>query len=187
MNYLENVNKKLEKLKNKKDILVLGIESSCDETSISIVKNGREILSNIVSSQIDIHKRFGGVVPEVASRNHVKAINNCLTLCLNEANLTLKDIDLIAVTFGAGLIGALMVLSAFCPEPASLNINKDYNVDDSNRNEIVKSIDEIGPKEDKPELFEKDGKTYRVRVFMERDSLSELDDMKMTSKTQMFF
>jgi len=109
MNYLENVNKKLEKLKNKKDILVLGIESSCDETSISIVKNGREILSNIVSSQIDIHKRFGGVVPEVASRNHVKAINNCLTLCLNEANLTLKDIDLIAVTFGAGLIGALMV------------------------------------------------------------------------------
>jgi len=90
-------------------------------------------------------------------------------------------------SFGHRLIGALMVLSAFCPEPASLNINKDYNVDDSNRNEIVKSIDEIGPKEDKPELFEKDGKTYRVRVFMERDSLSELDDMKMTSKTQMFF
>lgn len=88
---------------------------------------------------------------------------------------------------GHRLLGALMVLSAFCPEPASLNINKDYNVDDSNRNEIVKSIDEIGPKEDKPRLFGKDGKTYRVRVFMERDSLSELDDMKMTSKTQMFF
>lgn len=109
MLYTEAIKEKLEKLKNKKDILVLGIESSCDETSISIVKNGREILSNIVSTQIDIHKRFGGVVPEVASRNHVMQINNCLTLCLKEANLTLDDVDIIAVTYGAGLIGALMV------------------------------------------------------------------------------
>ena len=109
MNYIDISKEKIKKLKNKKDILVLGIESSCDETSISIVKNGRYILSNIVASQIDIHKRFGGVVPEVASRNHISQINNCLELCLKEANLTLKDIDLIAVTYGAGLIGALMV------------------------------------------------------------------------------
>ena len=109
MSYFEKAKEKFENLKNKKDIFVLGIESSCDETSVSIVKNGREILSNIVSSQIDIHKRFGGVVPEVASRNHIKAINNCLDLCLKEANLTLEDIDIIAVTYGAGLIGALMV------------------------------------------------------------------------------
>jgi len=109
MSYFERAKENFEKLKDKKDILVLGIESSCDETSISIVKNGREILSNIVASQIDIHKLFGGVVPEVASRNHITAINNCLTLCLTEAKLKLEDIDLIAVTYGAGLIGALMV------------------------------------------------------------------------------
>ena len=109
MRYTEIVDKKLKELKNKKDILVLGIESSCDETSISIVKNGREILSNIVATQIDIHKRFGGVVPEVASRNHIMQINNCLTLCLKEANLTLEDVNIISVTYGAGLIGALMV------------------------------------------------------------------------------
>jgi len=109
MSYFEKAKENLEKLKNKKNILVLGIESSCDETSISIVENGRKILSNIVASQIDIHKRFGGVVPEVASRNHINAINNCLELCLKEANKTLQDIDIIAVTYGAGLIGALMV------------------------------------------------------------------------------
>lgn len=109
MRYNDIVKEKLKKLKNKKDIFVLGIESSCDETSIAIVKNGREIISNIVATQIDIHKRFGGVVPEIASRNHIMQINNCLELCLKEANLTLDDIDLIAVTYGAGLIGALMV------------------------------------------------------------------------------
>lgn len=109
MSYFENAKAKLEKIKDKKEVLVLGIESSCDETSISVVKNGREILSNIVASQIDIHKRFGGVVPEVASRNHIKAIDNCLILALKEANVSLDDIDIIAVTYGAGLIGALMV------------------------------------------------------------------------------
>lgn len=109
MSYFERAKENLEKLKDKKDILVLGIESSCDETSISVVKNGREILSNVVASQIDIHKRFGGVVPEVASRNHITAINNCLNLCLNEAKISLDEIDIIAVTYGAGLIGALMV------------------------------------------------------------------------------
>lgn len=109
MNYEETIKEKLEKLKDKKDILVLSVESSCDETSVAIVKNGREILSNIVATQIDIHKRFGGVVPEVASRNHIMQINNCLTLALEKAEKTLDDIDLIAVTYGAGLIGALMV------------------------------------------------------------------------------
>ncbi|MGN1223138.1 MAG: tRNA (adenosine(37)-N6)-threonylcarbamoyltransferase complex transferase subunit TsaD [Christensenellales bacterium] len=109
MSYTEIVKEKLKELKGKKDIYVLAIESSCDETSIAIVKNGREIISNIVASQIDIHKRFGGVVPEVASRNHIAQINNCLKECLTNANMTLEDVDIIAVTYGAGLIGALMV------------------------------------------------------------------------------
>ncbi len=105
--------KECEKLKQKKDVVILGIESSCDETSIAIVKNGREVLSNVVSSQIEIHTRFGGVVPEVASRNHIEAITNVLNSALDEANLSLNDIDAIAVTYGAGLIGALMVGVSF--------------------------------------------------------------------------
>ncbi|MCI5714391.1 MAG: tRNA (adenosine(37)-N6)-threonylcarbamoyltransferase complex transferase subunit TsaD, partial [Firmicutes bacterium] len=92
-----------------KDILILGIESSCDETSIAVVKNGRVVLSNVIATQIEIHKRFGGVVPEVASRNHIMAIDNVLTEALEKANVTLDDIDAIAVTYGAGLMGALMV------------------------------------------------------------------------------
>ncbi len=107
--YFEQMQKKIERLKGKKDIVVLGIESSCDETSIAVVKNGREVLSNVISSQIDIHKRFGGVVPEVASRNHVMAIPNVLDQALLEAGIKISDIDAIAVTYGAGLIGALMV------------------------------------------------------------------------------
>jgi len=109
MSYFELAKEKAEKLKTKKDVLILGIESSCDETSISIVKNGREILSNVISSQIEIHTRFGGVVPEVASRNHVTAISNVLDSALEQAGVTLKDIDAIAVTKGVGLIGALFV------------------------------------------------------------------------------
>lgn len=107
--YFEEMQKKVEKLKNKSDVLILGIESSCDETSIAIVKNGREVLSNVISSQIEIHTRFGGVVPEVASRNHIEAITNVLNESLKQAKVTLKDIDAVAVTYGAGLIGALMV------------------------------------------------------------------------------
>ncbi len=109
MSYIEQAKENLEKLKQKKDIYVLGIESSCDETGVAIVKNGRKIISNIVATQIDIHKRFGGVVPEIASRNHIMQINNCLDMCLKQASMTLNDIDIIAVTYGAGLIGALMV------------------------------------------------------------------------------
>ncbi|MBR2467462.1 MAG: tRNA (adenosine(37)-N6)-threonylcarbamoyltransferase complex transferase subunit TsaD [Clostridia bacterium] len=104
----EKFNNLVKNHKNK-DILILGIESSCDETSMAVVKNGREVLSNVIASQIDIHKRFGGVVPEVASRNHLMAVNNVLTEALEKANVTLKDIDAIAVTYGAGLMGALMV------------------------------------------------------------------------------
>lgn len=93
----------------KKDFKILAIESSCDETSCSVVVDGRICLSNIVSSQIDIHTRFGGVVPEVASRNHITAIDNVVSLALKQANCELKDIDAIAVTYGAGLIGSLLV------------------------------------------------------------------------------
>ncbi len=92
-----------------KDIYILGIESSCDDTGIAIVKNGREVLSNVVASQIDIHKLYGGVVPEIASRNHVMNIDGALNEALEKANLTLDDIDAIAVTYGAGLLGALIV------------------------------------------------------------------------------
>lgn len=93
----------------KKSILVLGIESSCDETSISVVRDGCEVLSNVISSQIDIHKLYGGVVPEIASRNHVKNINAVYRQALADAGVTLNDIDVIAVTYGAGLLGALVV------------------------------------------------------------------------------
>ncbi|MBR4998516.1 MAG: tRNA (adenosine(37)-N6)-threonylcarbamoyltransferase complex transferase subunit TsaD [Clostridia bacterium] len=93
----------------KKGFKILAIESSCDETSCAVVEDGRKCLSNIVSSQIDIHTRFGGVVPEVASRNHVTAIDNVVQEGLKTANCKLEDIDAIAVTYGAGLIGSLLV------------------------------------------------------------------------------
>ena len=92
-----------------KDILTLGIESSCDETSVAVVKNGREVLSNIINSQIKIHEKFGGVVPEIASRNHIEAISDVTKKALEEANITFNDIDNIACTYGPGLVGALLV------------------------------------------------------------------------------
>ena len=92
-----------------KDILTLGIESSCDETSVSVVKNGREVLSNVINSQIKIHELYGGVVPEIASRNHVEAISEVTKQALKDANVTFDDIDHIAVTYGPGLVGALLV------------------------------------------------------------------------------
>ena len=92
-----------------KDVLILGIESSCDETSVSVVKNGREVLSNVINSQIKIHEQYGGVVPEIASRSHVEVINNVMKMALKEANITIDDIDAIAVTKGPGLVGALLV------------------------------------------------------------------------------
>ena len=92
-----------------KNILTLGIESSCDETSVSVVKNGREILSNIIDTQIPIHEKYGGVVPEIASRNHVEAISRVTKLALKEANVKFEDIDAITPTYGPGLVGALLV------------------------------------------------------------------------------
>ena len=92
-----------------KDILILGIESSCDETSVAVVKNGREVLSMVTNTQIDIHKLYGGVVPEIASRNHVLNIDTVYKEALEQAGVTIDDIDAIAVTYGAGLLGALIV------------------------------------------------------------------------------
>lgn len=92
-----------------KDILILGIESSCDETAASVVKNGRTVLSNIISSQIDIHTLYGGVVPEIASRKHIERINYVIEEALGKANVVLEDIDAIGVTYGPGLVGALLV------------------------------------------------------------------------------
>ena len=97
------------KKKKKKDIVILGIESSCDETAASIVRNGREVLSNVISSQIDIHTLYGGVVPEIASRKHVENINPVIKEALTDAGMTLDDIDAIGVTYGPGLVGALLV------------------------------------------------------------------------------
>ena len=96
-------------MEEKKDVLILGIESSCDETAASVVKNGRTVLSNVISSQIELHKLYGGVVPEIASRKHIEKINQVITEALEEANVTLDDLDAIAVTYGPGLVGALLV------------------------------------------------------------------------------
>ncbi|GFI62449.1 tRNA N6-adenosine threonylcarbamoyltransferase [Clostridiales bacterium] len=93
----------------KKDILILAIESSCDETAAAVVKNGRHILSNIISSQIDLHTLYGGVVPEIASRKHVENIDAVITEALEQADVSLDDIDAIGVTYGPGLVGALLV------------------------------------------------------------------------------
>ena len=92
-----------------KDKYILAIESSCDETSAAVVVNGREVLSNIIASQIDTHKKYGGVVPEVASRMHIEAISGVVQEALDEANITLDKIDAIGVTYGPGLVGALLV------------------------------------------------------------------------------
>lgn len=92
-----------------KDIITLGIESSCDETSVAVVKNGREVLSNVINSQIKIHEKFGGVVPEIASRNHIEAISGVTEEALEQAKITFDDIDNITCTYGPGLVGALLV------------------------------------------------------------------------------
>jgi N6-L-threonylcarbamoyladenine synthase len=97
-----------EKMENK-DVLILAIESSCDETAAAVVKNGREVLSNVISSQIALHTLFGGVVPEIASRKHIEKINPVITQALSDASVTLDNIDAIGVTYGPGLVGALLV------------------------------------------------------------------------------
>ena len=91
------------------DKLILGIESSCDETAAAVTLNGRNVLSNVINTQIDIHKKYGGVVPEIASRHHIQAIDTVIDEALEKANITLSDVDAIAVTHGPGLVGALLV------------------------------------------------------------------------------
>ena len=95
--------------KQKEDIVILAIESSCDETAAAVVRNGREICSNIISSQIELHKLYGGVVPEIASRKHIEKINQVIEEALEQAEVTLDDIDAVGVTYGPGLVGALLV------------------------------------------------------------------------------
>lgn len=92
-----------------KDILILGIESSCDETAAAVIKNGREVLSNVIYSQIDLHTLYGGVVPEIASRKHIEKINQVVSKALDEAGVALEDVDAVGVTYGPGLVGALLV------------------------------------------------------------------------------
>ena len=96
-------------MEKKKDVYILAIESSCDETAAAVVKNGREVLSNIISSQIALHTLYGGVVPEIASRKHIEKINYVIKEALAEAGMGLKDMDAIGVTYGPGLVGALLV------------------------------------------------------------------------------
>ena len=92
-----------------KDIYTLGIESSCDETAASIVKNGREVLSNVINTQIPIHTLYGGVVPEIASRNHIINISDVVLEAIKQSNININDIDVVACTYGPGLVGALLV------------------------------------------------------------------------------
>ena len=96
-------------MEEQKSILILAIESSCDETAAAVVKNGRIVLSNVISSQIALHTLYGGVVPEIASRKHIEKINQVIEAALSEAEVTLSDIDAIGVTYGPGLVGALLV------------------------------------------------------------------------------
>lgn len=112
MGYYERMIEKYRVLKDKPDAIILAIESSCDETACAIMQ-GRNLLSNIIASQIEIHRRFGGVVPEIASRNHTMAIDNVVNEAVAEAGITLADIDAVAVTYGAGLLGALIVGVAY--------------------------------------------------------------------------
>lgn len=96
-------------MSEQKDVRILAIESSCDETAAAVVRNGREVLSNIISSQIDLHTLYGGVVPEIASRKHIEKINQVIEAALSEAHVSLEEIDAIGVTYGPGLVGALLV------------------------------------------------------------------------------
>lgn len=98
-----------EKPMEKEDIYILAVESSCDETAASVVRNGREVLSNVIYSQIDLHTLYGGVVPEIASRKHIEKVNQVIEKALSDAGITLKEVTAVAVTYGPGLVGALLV------------------------------------------------------------------------------
>ena len=109
MSYLKASAKKLEKFMNGQDTIILAVETSCDETSCAVLKNGREALSNVISSQVEIHRKYGGVVPEIASRKHIELIDCVVDQALREAGVSLRDLDAVAVTNGPGLVGALLV------------------------------------------------------------------------------
>ncbi len=106
-----------------KDILTLGIESSCDETAVAVIKNGREILSNVIDTQIPIHEKYGGVVPEIASRNHIEAISRVTKKALEDAGITFNELDVVTPTYGPGLVGALLVGLSYA-KALSFAINK---------------------------------------------------------------
>lgn len=107
--YISNAKTKFNAMREKKDWNILAFETSCDDTSVAIVRNGREVLANVIASQIEIHNRFGGVVPEVASRKHIENINSVLHECMKQANMDYGDIDVVTSTYGPGLVGALLV------------------------------------------------------------------------------
>ena len=109
MSYLERMKQRAQDLRGKPGVKILAIETSCDETAASVVEGGRKVLSNCVYSQIDLHTLYGGVVPEIASRAHVEKIGAVVKAALNESRHGFDDIDALAVTFGPGLVGALLV------------------------------------------------------------------------------
>ncbi len=119
--FFERTKRRASESRKKDEIVILGIESSCDETAASIVVNGRKVESSVISTQIDIHKRFGGVVPEIASRNHTMQLCSVVTRALEDAGRTLADVDAIAVTKGAGLVGALLAGISFAKGLAFAN------------------------------------------------------------------
>ena len=108
MTYTESALKQADALRQKENVRILALETSCDETAASIVENGRTIISNVVFSQIDLHALYGGVVPEIASRAHVEACDRVIDEALREAGMSLQDVDALAVTHGPGLVGALL-------------------------------------------------------------------------------
>ena len=109
MSYEQNAKAAAQKLREAGHATILAIESSCDETAAAIVRDGREVIASVISSQIPLHAMYGGVVPEIASRKHVESIDPVIDECLKKAEMTLADVDAIAVTYGPGLVGALLI------------------------------------------------------------------------------
>ena len=112
----------MKEYKNLEKVTILAIETSCDETSAAVVKNGRELFSNVINSQIAEHEKYGGVVPEIASRMHVEAISFVVKKALEEAKITINEISGIAVTEGPGLVGALLVRGIICKRASDMHI-----------------------------------------------------------------
>jgi N6-L-threonylcarbamoyladenine synthase len=109
MSYFNRMKDKIKNIEAKEEVIILGIETSCDETSVAVVRNGREVLGHKIASQIELHRKYGGVVPEIASRKHVEVINPLIDETVKEADIPLSEMDGIAVTYGPGLVGALLV------------------------------------------------------------------------------